>query len=573
MTEDVSRRSLLGSIAGASLAAPAAAADPAGPMLPAGGARADLIGFKMPISAAIERQVQGKLAERVSWLDFLPYGKHAAILARTSNDDLTEALQRMLSELPAGVRLYIPGRVNFEGPLLCDRSVTLFGDPGREYFDNSWDYGNPGSQLIFRGNEGDALTFAAPQRGYSRVNIVLRDFILRGNRLRDDGKINPAARSGRGLVIQGTDIHDTAVRIEMDNVHVAQAMDQGIDLVASVYGGSIRNSFISRCGKSGFRAINGAIPVGEMWLARLRIFQNGWNGASEQEQAGFLWCAGSMHVTQMSCSENRGPGAILGGGPLALDTLQLESNGLGSAPAGRRQLIIGQAGAGTTSCRITNLLSAPGENYGGVHVYVSRNAHNVKLDGGFLGDVLGPSGRHLEREPGASGLDYSGLGSVSGQLVIADRAGDFDTHHGVLLLVRQETAGRNVTGDGVRATWRPDAPLLDTRRIYDPRSGMITAPASGAYRIEVAIGLDNLAAAHDTAQLFFLAPDAPRTEELGNPGAMRSGAGRLTLKASQIMVLHQGQTCQVAVAIGGGPRSVGIIGGGLHGALSVSTAH
>jgi hypothetical protein len=572
MADPLSRRNAIGVLAGTSLVGPASAqGDNA---LPSANTRgADLIGFRMPITAALERQAQGKLAERVSWLDFLPFGKHAAILARTGNDDLTEYLQRMLDNLPPGSRLYVPGRVNFEGPLRCDRSITLFGDPGRENFDNSWDNGNPGSQLIYRGNDSDALTFAAPRRGYSRVNVVLRDFILRGNRCLDNGGINGSARRGRGLVIAGTDMHDSAMRIDMDNVHVAQAMDQGIDLEGSVYGGSIRNCFINRCGKTGFRAVTGRIPIGEMWLARMRIFQNGWNGRTDEERAGFCWRAGTLHVSQMSSSENKGPGVMLGGGPFAVGTLQMESNGQAVASADRRQLVIGLPDAGVLSCRITNLQSSPGEAFGGAHVFIASNASNVKLDGGFLGDTLGATGRHIERVGGGGGLDYSGLATAQGQLVIADRAGDFDTRHSVLLLARMQAAGRNVTGDGARVSWAPDTSIADTRRIYDPRTGAITAPASGAYRIDIVIGLENITAAHDEARLFFNCANAPRVEELGNPGALRSGSGRLSLKSSQIILLHQGETCQIAFSVGGGSRTIGVTGGGLHGTLSVSTAN
>jgi hypothetical protein len=396
---------------------------------------------------------------------------------------------------------------------------------------------------------------------------------VRGNRLGDDGKINHAAKSGRGLVFDGYKLHDTYVRIEMDNVHVAQAMDQGIEFVGSIYGGSIRNCFVSRCGKTALRAVNSEIGIGEMWLARMRLFQNGGNGKTEQEQAGFEWRAGTVHISQMSSSENRGPGAILGGGPFTIGTLQMESNGLSVPQAERRQLVIGQPGAGVLSCRITNLVTSPGPDYGGAHLYLSSNAHNVKVDGGYMGDTLSSTGRHIERERESSGLDYSGLATALGKLVIIDRASSFDTRHNVLLLARLQAPVRNVTGDGMRAVWRPEAVVVDTRAIYDGKTGTITAPVAGAYRIDVMIGLENISAAHDDARLYYTCPNAPRIEEHGHPGVVRSGAGRFSMKSSQVMLLGQGDRCQIAFSIGGAARTIGLIGGGLHGMLSLSTAN
>lgn len=487
-----------------------------------------------------------------SWLDFIPPARHSAILGGTDRSDLTAILQHMLDELPPGALVFAPGRVNVEGTLVLRRSITLYGAAGRENFDNSWDRGGGGTEIIYRGQSGDILRIEGALEGNGCFNVMLRDFIVRGNRLDDRGMPNPRSTGGDGIAVRGSREETSNIRIDFDNVHVAQAAGHGISLTGHVFGGSIRNAFLHRNGRNGLH-VGGAAGVGEMWLARLRLFQNGRDGATAGDMAGMFWRAGSMLASQVSASESGGAGAMLSGGPIQIDMLQLESNGQAVAdPLARRQLVIGNSDSGTPSTHIGALLSDAGRDYRGAHVHVAGNAYNVRLDG-LMVATLGPGGRHLVRDAGSQNLDISGL---VGCRVIEDRSADTMTRAGVQVFARIDRAPTTRTGDGTPMPWRPAQILRNDLSTYDPRSGTFTAPISGLYDLEAVLPLAGLDAEHRSATLAIQATSVARIYRPGNLGAMCDSEGRYTIQARARIPMVQGETVQVICTVAGGSRTV-----------------
>ena len=493
-----------------------------------------------------------------SWLDFLPAGRHAAILDGTSNDDLTVPLQRMLDELPAGAALHVPGRVHIEGTLTVRRSITLYGIAGRENFDNRWDRGGLGTEILFRG-KGDAIRIEGAHEGNGSFNVMLRDLIVRGHR---------GARSGHGIAVRGSSEETSNIRIDFDNVHVAEAAEDGISLSGHVFGGSIRNAFLHRNGRNGLRA-DDAHGIGEMWLARLRLFQNGRDGEHTDDQAGLLWRAGGMLASQLSASENAGAGVILAGGPVQIDMLQLESNAMAVTDASaRRQLVLGTPGRGVRSAQINALMSDPGSGFRGAHVQIAGNAHNITL-AGVMTDDLGPGGRHIVRERGAQTLDIAAL---AGWRVTEDRAIDTATRAGIQVFARLAGPSDEHTGNGTFLAWRPSAALRNDLSAYDAASGTFTAPISAMYDIEVAIPLIGLTAGHRGGTLDFRATSVGRTYRMGNPGATCDAQGRLTLQGRARIPMMQGETLRILYGIEGADSTVRHSGDSREGFLTIFTS-
>lgn len=530
----------------------------------AGVGGSELIGFTMPITEALTRMAEGKMAERVSWLDFLPYGKHAGVLEKTNLDDLTDRIQAMFDEVPAGARLYLPGKVNFEGGLVIGRSIMLYGDPGREYMDNSWDYGNAGTQLRYRGTDEPALTIRAPALNNHRINIVLRDFLAQGNRLTDAGAIVPVTGTADRSVIrvEGGSLHDTTVRLDVDNVHPTQGYDHGWDIVGSVYGGSMRNSFAARNGKCGFRSTpDGGLVFSEAVLMRMRLFQNGQNAETPEDGAGFDCQYGSWWAIGISSSENKGYGAVLGG-LFDIGGLQLESNAQnigtmsGTTAADKRSLVIGSSVSGD----IRALLSSPGTGFAGAHIELSALAKNQRI-AGLLGDTLdGLTGRHILRRAGSEFLDISGL---LGANVNTDEANDFSTVQNLRVTARGDLAAMaNLTGDGTVVPLQiPE--LYDKRGCYDPATGTFANIFSSEVKVRLRFLANGLAADHSYTVLDCIASNTARTLSLGNIGAMRDGNNKFPVKVDETFLLGPGGTVRFTFAVSGGSKTVGIDAGSI----------
>jgi len=519
------------------------------------------VSFDPGLSDDAASTIQAKLRERRSLLDFIPPNLHASIADRSNTTSLSTYIQNALNNVPAGAELYAPsGTYRMAAAVSATRSITLTGDPARETFDNSWDTGAGGTVFDYRGTTGDAFTFAAPNAVNSRVNVVLRDFIVRGAR------VSASGTTGNCITINGRTQAGTAVRLLVDNVQCCEAAEHGLSLTNAVYGGSVANFFAHQCGKNGLRGTSSADPVGEMLFSRIRLFSNGDTGAGAAETAGLYWSGGSVVFDQLSSTENTGPGAVLGGGPIVINGLQLESN------AGTSQLLLGENGNGIQSVVIHGLNTAPGTGYTGTHVYITQYAVRVAIHGGYLSDTLGAGGEHIYREAGTTELIYDGLGSQA-TFTVVDVSAAYGTHQIVQVFARDSAGLTDATGDATAVTWKPDTEIIDNMGAYAVSTGTFTAPVTGLYDFEVAIPLSQLGAAHDRCTVFFTATSYSRTYRAGNVGAMRSANNEYTVEVRARIPMKQGETCVVSFDVTGGTKTVDTIGGSTFGFLSIVTAH
>lgn len=520
----------------------------------------EMVGFVQAEADAEDRTTTDKLYSYYDLLDFIPASLRAGVRNRSGTTDLAPYIQNALDNVPSGAEIYAPeGTYRMATGVSTPKSITLVGDPSRENFDNSWDAGRCGTEFDYRGTTGDAFTFAAPNAGNSRINVTLRDLIVRGSR------VSASGTTGHCIRINGRAQAGTFVRLIVDNVHVCEAPENGWLLEGDVYGGRMSDIFAHRCGKAGFYA--GTAAIGEMVFERVRCFQNGQTGTGDDQTCGFYWEAGSAVFNGLSCSENIGPGAYLNGGPIVINMLQLESNG------GTKQLLLGRSSTGIQSVVINGIQTAPGTGYTGSHVYITQYCQRTTIIGGFLGDTLGVGGSHIYRENAATDLTYDHLGSTAAFSVTDLSAAGFGTHQMVRVFARNSSAFSNSTGDGTDVDWIPSTEIFDNLGAYDAATGVFTAPVTGFYDIEVAIPLADLSSAFDNATIFFTASSYSRTYRMGNVGAMRSNVNQYTMQARARIPMKQAETLKVVFNVGGGTKVVDVVADPAYGFLSIVTAH
>ena len=498
--------------------------------------------------------------ERRSVLDFIPSALHAAIRARTGTADLSPYVQAALDAIPSGGELVFPdGAFRLATGLACAKSVGITGVPGRPDFDNSWDYGDGGTLLDFRGT-GNALTFTPPDTANRSIAVTLRGFLLRGAR------VTQGAMTGHGIEVDGRNRAGTRVKLLMDNVHVTEAAGIGLYVHGAVYGGSVRDCYLFRNGKRGFLGQNsGTDTTGETVVDQMRCFQNGATAGDEDEGTGFTWLGGHLSGRMISATENAGPGMLLGGGSISIDAPHCESNG------GTAQIRVGAPGAGTSSVQLRSIETAPGDGYTGSHIHLTQNANGVSLEGGFFGDTLGTGGSHIKRDAGSQVLDVGVFGATV-PLKMLDASADYQTRAVVHVVARLATAGEAQTGDGTNVDFRPDGEVLDPWGAFNPATGVFTAPLNALYAIEGVLPLIGLAAAHNVAQVLIQSTSFARTIRPGNVGAMADANGGLSLPFAAVVPMKAGETVKVSFNVNGGPATVGTTGGGTHGFLTVVVA-
>lgn len=517
----------------------------------------------MPPSAARDLQVgpQPVPTGMKSWFAFIPREHHADIAEGRSTWDATATIQKMLDEVEPGSAIYCPGQVNIDGTLLLNRSVTLQGNPGRDHFDNSWE-ATPAS-TVFRQRANAADLFRIETQPNVRINVVLRDLLGLGNRFADGqgGRENPAARQGRILAADGGTSGASQVRLILENFAACNAVDQGADLAGNLYGSRARDCFFFRNGKQGLRARGGS-QIGECHISGVRLFQNGFRGGNQQEQANFDWQGGQLDVEQMSSSEAAGAG-IRVGGLLRMNSVQIESCGLDVEPVAREQFVLGDDGAGVLSADIRNLMADPGDLYEGAVLVMGKGARNVRVSG-RINNALGPRGVDIARRPNSGELDLFGL---SGLRKIRDESADFNV--GIPLFVQaRHPGGEEQTGDGSIVSFAPE--LLDQQMAsYDPASGLITAPCNCTLDLSLKLQFQGIADEHvDGSVVFEVQEENGGSWESGsnggrlwvfNPARLATGSasgGRGDFTVREPVPLRAGARARFRYWVNGGARTI-----------------
>lgn len=570
--------------------------------------------------------------DHLSLLGWIPANLHAGIRDRSGTTDLSPYIQAALDECPAGATLYAPsGTYRMATGVTNERSITLVGDPSREYFDNSWDGGQCGTEFDCRDADSTSFEWAAVNEVNSRTNLTLRNFIVRSARVTRGAVVTAAIATttmtvtavtsgtlavgqivtgtgitpgttitalgtgtggtgtytvsasqtvasttvtghpavGHAMSFDGRALAGTFLRLDIDNVHVCEAAEDGFHFEGEIYGGTIRNTFANRCGKNGWKTGTG--NFGEMSFDRNRVFQNGITGDNEEDMAGIVANFGCSAYGQFSASENRGPGLIIGGIP-SFDSLQSESNclsytveGDGSNPfdvLNRKQVIWGYDGNGVTSANVTGFLIDPGASYKGACVFHSRYAANVTMQGLFS-NTLGTGGRDVETQaPATVGPDTFACGRIdvskTNARAFLDNGGGNNINSGVVVRLRH--------GAEIAVTGADELVPFEPAVLYDPRecwaSNRFTAPHNMILDISMTIAMDGLDKAnHDRYRVYTLVNGSTFRTAPGDPASLtRTGSGLATFAVGMpTLVLDQGDYVEFEYDVTGGGSTVGLV--------------
>ena len=524
---------------------------------------ASMIGYKLPITEALARMAQGKLAENVSVFDFLPYAKHSQILARTNTDDLSDWINEGILQNPEcnGIRLFVPpGLYNFEQPLVCEQHISMYGAMGRETMDNSADAsGDTGTRWRYRGNSGHLLSLMAPDADNHRTVVSIRDMMLVHNRLLDNGYENTNAVDGCALYLKGGLLPSQGtrqLRFLIDNVMAAQAIDHNILIEGNTYGSEIGYVHLHRAGKNGLRSLYGP-AAGETRMGMVRAFQNGWNGTNDLDRAGVAISAALAEIGQLSSSEARGPGVMFGG-IVNVGSLQIESCGLDVLPTDRKQIIFGWEENGLLSANIQSFLMDAGDAYEGAYIHHSRYAANVRMRG-YFSNTLGSVGRHVELQA-PSGPNACGEIDIreTNASVFLDQGGGYNVKSGIEVRLRHG-AQISLTGNDETAAFQP-------LELYDPRgcwsNHRFTAPHNLILDPSLVLSLSGLDKAnHDRMRVYtFVNGSLYRTTPFDPSSYVRAGATLATFPVGLPSIpLDQGDYVEFKYDVTGGATSVGLV--------------
>lgn len=527
-----------------------------------------LMGHRSRLALALNREIDGKAAERVSWLDLLPYAKHAPILEKTGHPDCAAQLNAQLLSLPPGVEIFCPGKIYLEEPLIIPVGCSLVGERGRRDSDNSWDNGG-GSEIVVEFDAGDAMVFTQAALGNNRMAVALENLLIRGARVRRAG----TAASGRGLVFNAPNEPATAIHLSCRNVNVVECMEAGWWIEGPLYDALIEYCGAHDNGKNGRRIIaGGADAIGETTFVNFRSFANGALGAGHEQDGCWDAPGHTLVDVMLSASENFGNQVTKQAGLHTIIVLQTES-----CPNGKSCLYVGSAGggAGTGFCSVKGWLSQPGANFTGQHLWSTSDAINTRVEGVHFGDSLntGGGGRHFITQ--GPSFSIKGIRNDTGSpLTYLNQSRDAwieDTARVGLNLARTrvvavlDTTLTNQTGNGATPVLIYNQENIDALAEYNPATGVFTARSDKDVRLRATALMGSIVADHDRSAMFITCSDAAQSVSVrqGSPFANADGLATHEMAIEATFRLTEGATLQVQPQItGAGAANASIVGSG-----------
>lgn len=119
----------------------------------------------------------------------------------------------------------------------------------------------------------------------------------------------------------------------------------------------------------------------------------------------------------------------------------------------------------------------------------------------------------------------------------------------------------NATGDLTYYTIVFDTVEWDIHSEYNTGTGVFTASEPGIYLVTAVVGLYNIGAAHTIGNLQFTKSSVGWWQSQYNPAATAEAASQLSVVGSIQLKLAATETITCAVVVGGGTKTVGILGG------------
>lgn len=119
----------------------------------------------------------------------------------------------------------------------------------------------------------------------------------------------------------------------------------------------------------------------------------------------------------------------------------------------------------------------------------------------------------------------------------------------------------NATGDLTYYQIVFDTVEWDIHSEYNSGTGVFTASEAGVYLVTAVVGLYNIGAAHTIGNLQFAKSSTGWWQSQYNPAATAEAASQLSVVGSIQMKLAASETITCAVVVGGGTKTVGILGG------------